>query len=290
MLIQKKGASVWSTASTSTLLHTDIVVHYHLGFQGLINDVCLVLRLDVIHIGATLLFLFLLHRGHFSTVIGSGRSYIRGTACSQMVLSHHIITTWFIWTTTIVIILVDLTVIEAVAHVQSILIIVVYHTFSVSFTRLSQLVLIVSTMALTTSIDNLFWMLIGVGSICLRDYNALHKVIVLWYHAALIRSVSITWISNLLLARLVLCFARHSTWANASTGVIVVVNAFHVLGNDVIFTLILWSMRSWFTLKTRIWLSGRVILLVNITVECIMVRRVTTKPIYIVQAYLGLMQ
>ena len=43
MLVQKKGASVWSAASTRTLLHTDIVVHYHLGLQGLVDDVGLVL-------------------------------------------------------------------------------------------------------------------------------------------------------------------------------------------------------------------------------------------------------
>jgi hypothetical protein len=74
--------------------------------------------------------------------------------------------------------LVDLTVIEAIAHVQRILIVVVNHTFSVSFTRLSELVLIVSTM--TASIDDLFLMLIAVGSICLRsNNNALHEVVVL---------------------------------------------------------------------------------------------------------------
>lgn len=285
MLVQKKGASVWSTASSCTLLHTNVVVHYHLGFQGLINDMSLVLRLDIIHIGATLLFLFLLHRVHFSIITGSGWSYIRGTARSQMVLRD---TTRFIWTSTIVIILVDLTVIEAIAHVQRILIVVVNHTFSVSFTRLSELVLIVSTM--TASIDDLFLMLIAVGSICLGDNNALHEVVVLWNHATLVRSMSITWISHLLLARLIICFTRHCTWTNASTGLIVVVDAFHVLSNNVIFTLVLWSMRSWLTLKTRVWLSGRVILLINIAVKCIVVRRVTTKAINIVQANLRLMQ
>lgn len=236
MLVQKKGASVWSTASTRTLLHADIVVHDHLGFQGLIDDVCLVLRLNVVHIGATLLFLFLLHRVHLPTVIGSCWSYIRGTACAQMVLGHHVATR-LVGAATIVIILVDLTVIEAGAHVQCILIIVVYHTFSVSFTRLPELVLIVPTV--TASTDNLFLMLIPVGSICLRDHNALHEVIVLRNHATLVRSVPITWVSHLLLARLVVCFARHSTWTNASTGLIVVVDAFHVLGNYVIFTLVL---------------------------------------------------
>lgn len=204
-----------------------------------------------------------------------------------MVLSHHS-TTRFVWAATIVIILVDLTVIEAVAHVQCILIIVVYHTLSMSFTRLSKLVLIVSTV--TTGIDYLFLMLIAVGSICLRYHNTLHKVVVLWNHAALIRSMSITWISHLLLARLVVCFSRHGTWTNAATRLIIVVNAFHVLGNDVIFTLVLRSMRSRFTLKTWVWLSGRMILLVDVAVKCIVVRRITAKTIYIVQAYLGLMQ
>jgi hypothetical protein len=49
-------------------------------------------------------------------------------------------------------------------------------------------------------------------------------------------------------------------------------------------------MRSWLTLKARVWLSGRVILLINIAVKCIVVRRVTTKAINIVQANLRLMQ
>ena len=81
--------------------------------------------------------------------------------------------------------MVDLIIVEAATHVQCVLIIVVDHTFIMGFTRLSQLILIVSTV--TTSIDDLFLMLIGgVGSICLRHNNALHEIVVLRYHTTLI--------------------------------------------------------------------------------------------------------
>lgn len=138
-----------------------------------------------------------------------------------------------------------------------------------------------------------FYVLISCpGCLWLRWYQyRFHKVIVLWYHSTAVLRPS-WWISHIgraLLSGILITLSWHSPWADAAARVVLVYR-FHILGNNVIFRLILRSMCSWLSSKTWVRLSAWMILLIDVSIKSVVMRSGSSEAIDVIKRYLRLVK